>query len=138
MDRQEGEIYLFKDNIKLQGYMKNDMVVELAKTRENAYDYISVDRTIVEATKKMLVNSKTNVRPRVVSVTPNPDYTLLLTFSNQERRILDMKIYLNKGIFKELKDIEYFMKVKVVLGSIKWSNGQDLCPDTLYNDGIPV
>lgn len=131
-------MYLFKDNYELPEYMKNDKVKELAKIRENAYDYESVDRNLTEETKKMIVKSMKNMNPRVVSVTPNSDYTLLLTFSNQEKRIFDMNKYLNIGIFKELNDIEYFMKVKVVLGSIKWPNGQDLCPDTLYMDSIPV
>jgi hypothetical protein len=45
-----------------------------------------------------------------------------------------MKPYLDKGIFKELKDISLFNSVKPSLGSIQWKNGQDLCPDTLYLD----
>lgn len=78
------------------------------------------------------------MNPRIVNVIPNPDYTLNLIFSNHEKRIFDMKNYLNIGVFKELKDIDYFMKVDIVLGSIKWPNGQDLCPDTLYNESVLV
>jgi hypothetical protein len=45
-----------------------------------------------------------------------------------------MKPYLDKGIFKELRDISLFKTVRPFLGSIQWKNGQDLCPDTLYLD----
>lgn len=116
----------------------NKNIKELAQIRVNAYDFKNVDRTLVEATKNMLFKSSNNMNPRVISVTPNPDYTLLLTFSNKEKRNFDMNKYLNIGIFKELKDIEYFMKAKFVLGSIKLPNGQDLCPDALYGDSIQV
>ncbi|MDZ7697455.1 MAG: DUF2442 domain-containing protein [Deltaproteobacteria bacterium] len=39
---------------------------------------------------------------------------------------------LAKGVFRELKDMKVFNSVRPLLGSIKWENGQDLCPDTLY------
>lgn len=96
-------MYWFEDNCELPEYMKNDKAKALAIIRENAYDYESVDRNLAEATKKMLVKSMKNMNPRVVRVNPNLDYSLLLTFSNQVRRIFDMKKYLNIGIFKELK-----------------------------------
>ena len=74
------------------------------------------------------------MNPRVKHVIANSDYTLTLTFDNNEVKIFDMKPYLNKGIFKELKDISLFKSVRPFLGSIQWKNGQDLCPDTLYLD----
>ena len=72
------------------------------------------------------------MNPRVKDVKPNLDYTLTLTFTNNEVRVFDVKPYLNKGIFKELKDLSLFNSVRPFLGSIQWKNGQDLCPDTLY------
>jgi hypothetical protein len=74
------------------------------------------------------------MNPRVKDVKPNSNYTLILTFTNNEVKIFDMKPYLDKGIFKELKNISLFNSVKPFLGSIQWKNGQDLCPDTLYLD----
>ncbi|ODS32275.1 MAG: hypothetical protein SCARUB_02577 [Candidatus Scalindua rubra] len=74
------------------------------------------------------------MNPRVKDVKPNQDYTITLTFDNNEVKIFDMKPYLNKGIFEELNDINLFNTVKPFLGSIQWKNGQDLCPDTLYLD----
>ena len=76
------------------------------------------------------------MNPRVKAVKPNPDYTLTLTFTNDEIKIFDVKPYLEKGIFRELKNLSIFNSVKPSLGSIQWQNGQDLCPDTLYLDSI--
>lgn len=78
------------------------------------------------------------MNPRIVKVVPTPDYTLVLTFSNDETRIFDMTAYLEIGIFRELKDYSLFKTVKVLLGSVHWCNGQDLCPDTLYSESIPI
>lgn len=72
------------------------------------------------------------MNPRIKSVKPNSDHTITLIFDNDEKKIFDMKPYLNKGVFRELKDLKLFNSVTPFLGSIKWKNGQDLCPDTLY------
>ncbi|WP_353095843.1 DUF2442 domain-containing protein [Tissierella praeacuta] len=68
----------------------------------------------------------------IKDVKPLSDYQLLLTFENGEKRIFDMKPYLNKGIFKELKDEKKFRSVRVSFDSIEWSNQADIDPETLY------
>jgi hypothetical protein len=78
------------------------------------------------------------MNPRVITVHPETNYTLTLTFSNGEVRVFDVKPYLNIGIFRELQDKRLFNSVRPVLGSIQWQNGQDFCPDTLYLDGVPA
>jgi hypothetical protein len=78
------------------------------------------------------------MNPRVKDVKPNADYTILLTFTNNEVKVFDMKPYLNIGIFKELKDHRLFNSVRPFLGSVQWKNGQDLCPDTLYQDSTTI
>ncbi|MCX6160617.1 MAG: DUF2442 domain-containing protein [Ignavibacteriae bacterium] len=72
------------------------------------------------------------MNPRVKNVIPNNNYTLTITFSNNEVKVFDVKPYLEIGIFKELKDLSLFNSVKPFLNSIQWINGQDFCPDTLY------
>lgn len=79
----------------------------------------------------------THMNPRVKHVKPQSNYTLLLVFTNNEQKIFDVKPYLGKGIFKELKDASVFNSVKPFIGSIQWKNGQDLCPDTLYEESVP-
>jgi hypothetical protein len=76
--------------------------------------------------------------PRVKAVKPNVGYTLTLTFTNGEVKVFDVKPYLDKGIFRELRELNIFNSVKPFLGSIQWQNGQDFCPDTLYLDSISL
>tara|TARA_B110000977_G_C10978135_1_gene455041 strand:+ start:957 stop:1127 length:171 start_codon:yes stop_codon:yes gene_type:complete len=44
----------------------------------------------------------------------------------------DVAPYLDKGIFSELKDENYFKQVKVAFGSAEWPNDQDFSKDTIY------
>lgn len=78
------------------------------------------------------------MNPRVKGVKPNSDYTITVSFTNGERRKFDVKPYLDKGFFRELKDIRAFNTVKPFMGSIQWQSGQDFCPDTLYEEGVSV
>ncbi len=73
----------------------------------------------------------------VKSVDPLSDYQLLLTFENGEKRIFDMKPYLGRGIFKELKDVNKFKSVKVSFDSIEWCNQADIDPEVLYKKSVP-
>ncbi len=41
---------------------------------------------------------------------------------------------LDFGVFKELKDISYFKRVKAWDGTVVWPHEQDICPDPLYLD----
>ena len=77
------------------------------------------------------------MNPRVTHVKPEQNFSLLLTFTNGEVKRFDVKPYLEIGIFKELQDVSVFNSVKPFLGSIQWSNGVDLCPDTLYMESLP-
>jgi len=79
-----------------------------------------------------------DMNPRIRNVQPNSDHTLTLVFDNGERKVFDVKPYLDKGIFKELKDLKFFNAVRPFLGSVEWPHGQDFCPDTLYLDARPL
>ena len=76
--------------------------------------------------------------PKVIKVQANTDYTLIVTFSNSDRRIFDVRPYLNIGDFTELKDLSMFMSVIPFMGSIQWSNELDFSRDTLYEEGQPI
>ncbi|HMT11059.1 MAG TPA: DUF2442 domain-containing protein [Ignavibacteria bacterium] len=78
------------------------------------------------------------MNPRVKKIMPNKDYTLTITFNNDEVRTFDVRPYLDIGIFKELKDLRVFNTVKPFLGSVQWSNEADLCPDTLYEESTKL
>ena len=52
------------------------------------------------------------MNPRVKKVRPGKDFTFVLVFDNGEKRIFDVKPYLDKGVFKELKNPQFFNSVK--------------------------
>lgn len=72
------------------------------------------------------------MNPRVQDVQILGDYKLLLTFTNNEKKIFDIKPYLSYDVYKELRNSEIFNSVKTVDGTIQWTNEADFCPDTLY------
>jgi len=61
---------------------------------------------------------------------------LAVTFNTHEKKVFDVSPYLDKGIFTELQNQDYFKQVKAMNGTIEWPNGQDFCPDTLYIKGV--
>ncbi len=68
----------------------------------------------------------------IIEVEALKDYQLKLIFDDGEIKIKDMKPYLDKGIFKKLKDINVFNNVKIKYGTISWENDIDMCADSLY------
>lgn len=78
------------------------------------------------------------MRPRAIDVKPLPNYELLITFSNNEKKIFDVKPYMNFKPFEELKNLTLFNSVKIDGLSITWANNSDICPDELYNNSKPA
>ena len=70
--------------------------------------------------------------PSVTAVVPRNDYLLDITFSNGEYGVLDMKPYLDFGVFNRIKDSESFEKVTVAFDTIEWESGADLDPEFVY------
>ncbi len=77
------------------------------------------------------------MNPRVMSVQPNSNYTITLTFTNGEIKTFDVQPYLGNDSFRQLSDPSIFNAVRPFLGSIQWPNGLDFCPDTLYEESVP-
>ncbi len=69
---------------------------------------------------------------RIKEVEAMEDYKILITFDNGEKRIKDMKPYLEKGVFKKLKDEQVFKSVKISYGTVTWGEDIDLCADSIY------
>lgn len=72
----------------------------------------------------------------VVDVKPLEEYKLLLTFENGEKKVFNMKPYLDKGVFRELKEKKLFKTVRVSFDSVEWSNKADIEPEVLYEDSV--
>ena len=72
------------------------------------------------------------MNPRVISVETVNNHFLKLSFENNEIKLFDASPFLNKGIFRELQDYNYFKQVSVAFGSVEWPHEQDFSNDTLY------
>ena len=78
------------------------------------------------------------LRPKAVEVVAQDDYCLLITFSNNEKRIFDVKPYFEFKPFNELKSFTLFKTVKPAGLSVEWIHGQDICPDELYYNSVLI
>ena len=78
------------------------------------------------------------LRPTAVAVEPQPDYCLLITFDNREKRLFDVKPYMRGRLFEELRNPAFFRLVKPAGLSVEWPHGQDICPDELYYNSVPI
>ena len=76
--------------------------------------------------------------PSVIKVTAEKDYQIVVEFDNDERGVLDMKPYLNFGVFKKLADPAVFNAVKVSFDTVEWPDGVDLDPEFVYEKCIRV
>jgi len=69
--------------------------------------------------------------PDVIDFEILPDHRIKVTLSNGNKGIFDVKPYLDRGVFKELKDYEYFRRARIEFGTIVWPNEQDFSPETI-------
>ncbi len=70
--------------------------------------------------------------PAIKEVSPKENYLLSVTFDNGEHGILDMKPFLDFGIFQRLKNQNAFNRVRVAFDTIEWESGADLDPAFVY------
>jgi len=78
------------------------------------------------------------MNPYVKAVYARDDYRLEVLFENGERRMFDMKPYLQHGVFVRLQNRAIFQAARVVAGSVEWPGGLDLSYDTLYLESEPI
>jgi hypothetical protein len=74
----------------------------------------------------------------VKKVKPLADYQLYVEVEDGRRGIFDVKPYLDKGVFRELKNIHYFNQVDILFGAVTWPNEQDIAPETLLANLLPL
>lgn len=71
-------------------------------------------------------------------VTPLPDYLIYVEIADGRKGIFDLKPYLDLGVFRELRDKHYFNQVGIMFGAVTWPNEQDIAPETLLADMVPI
>jgi hypothetical protein len=74
----------------------------------------------------------------IVKVEAHSDHTLWLEFENGERRIFDMKPYLEKRPFQGLSALSLFLQAKVEFGTVVWPGNLDIAPETLLMRSVPA
>ena len=67
-------------------------------------------------------------------VKPKSGYKIYVEIKDGRKGIFDLKPYLNKGVFKELKNINYFNQVGILFGAVTWPNEQDISSETLISE----
>jgi hypothetical protein len=75
---------------------------------------------------------------KVTAVVANTDFSLDVRFSDGSTKRFDVRPYLDRGIFKELNDLDYFKQARVAFGTVQWPHEQDIAPETLYLDGVAI
>ena len=72
--------------------------------------------------------------PKIISISPNDDCTLLVTFSDKKTKLYDMNPLLQNSPFDQLKDKNLFFSVQVDVGGygISWNDFIDLSEYELY------
>lgn len=49
-----------------------------------------------------------------------------------------MKNNFKYPFYQNLKDIQKFKKIRISGINIEWESGEDIAPENLYNDSIPI
>lgn len=65
-------------------------------------------------------------------------FLLYIKFQNGEEKIYDMKEMLKYDYYKNLRDKDNFKKVKTYGITLKWSTGEDIAPEKIYFNSIPI
>ena len=71
-------------------------------------------------------------------VKPMSDYRIYVEIEDGRKGIFDLKPYLELGAFRELQDVSYFNRVGIVFDAVTWPNEQDIAPETLIAEMLPV
>jgi hypothetical protein len=74
----------------------------------------------------------------VTRVAPLPGYRLYVELRDGTKGVFHVAPYLDKGVLRQLRDVHYFRRVDIVMGAITWPDGQDVAPETLLAELVPV
>lgn len=73
-----------------------------------------------------------------IEVKPLENFLLYIKFQNGEEKIYDMKEMLKFDFYKNLRNKENFKKVNIYGITLKWSTGEDIAPEKIYFNSIPI
>lgn len=67
----------------------------------------------------------------VLFVHARDDFRLELKFSTGEVGLFDMRLYLEKGLFRRLQNLALFKQAYVAFDTVCWPGNLDIAPETL-------
>ena len=79
-----------------------------------------------------------SIEEQPIEVKALENFLLDIKFKNNEEKIYDMKEMLKFDYYKNLRNKENFKKVKVFGITLKWSTGEDIAPEKIYFNNIPL
>lgn len=74
----------------------------------------------------------------IQTVKPLSDYRIYVEIKDGRKGIFDLKPYLDHSLFRELRDVRYFNQVSILLGAVTWPHEQDIAPETLLAEMVPL
>ena len=87
----------------------------------------------------ILYADKHNEMICVTEVKVLEEYKLLLTFSNEEKKVYDVAPLLELSVFQPLKNKALFDTATLDFETVTWNNGDiDIAPETLYEQSKPA
>lgn len=78
------------------------------------------------------------ITPDIKKIKITEDYYIYIEFINNQKKVYNIKKLLENSFFEKLKDKEYLKKAKIRKDTIEWPNGEDIAPESLYYDSIPI
>ena len=78
------------------------------------------------------------LQPRLVKVEPLPQMKLRLSYETGEIKVFDVEPYIKGEWYGKLRALEYFRRVATDGYTVVWPDGQDICPDELYDLGKKI
>lgn len=70
--------------------------------------------------------------PAVKEAVPRANHEVYVVFDNGEGGVLDMKPFLDFGVFQRLRDEDAFRRVRVSFDTVEWECGVDLDPELVH------
>ncbi len=79
-----------------------------------------------------------SMNPRPIEAEAIDNRTLLVKFNNGEMKKVDISVFLNYPMYKELNDYNFFKQVKADGMTVYWNDDIDIDPDYLYENGVKL
>lgn len=74
----------------------------------------------------------------VTECEPLPGYRLRVRCSDGASGVFDMSGYVDRGMFRALRDERVFSRVRIVAGAPTWPGGIDIAPELVRSDMTPA